>query len=63
MGKIITKKIKGMGWTAKIGLVLLCTLLTSVFMYEGWYKPRFTEAATVTYGVTVPSTASVGTSS
>ena len=60
MGKALAKQITGMSWTAKLSLVLVCTVLTSVFMYEGWYKPRFTEAATVTYGVTVPSTASVG---
>ena len=60
MGKALAKQITGLSWTARISLVVICTLLTSVFMYEGWYKPRFTEAATVTYGVTVPSTATVG---
>ncbi len=45
MGKVITKKIRGMGWMARIGLVLLCTLLTSVFMQQGWYKPLASEAA------------------
>ena len=60
MGKALAKQITGMSWTARISLVLVCTLLASVFMYEGWYKPRYIEAATVTYGVTVPSTATVG---
>ena len=45
MGKVIAKRIKGMTWTAKISLVLLCTVLSSVFMYEGWYKPQATLAA------------------
>ena len=45
MGKALAKQITGMSWTAKISLVLLCTVLTSVFMYEGLYKPRYTEAA------------------
>lgn len=45
MGKVIGKKIKGMGWTAKVGLVLLCTLLTSVFMYQGWLRPLQSQAA------------------
>ncbi len=44
MGKVIASKIKGMSWYAKISLVLICTLLTSVFMYEGFYKPRGAQA-------------------
>ena len=56
MGKVLARQIKGMSWTARISLVLVGTLLTSVFMYEGWYKPRYTEAATVTYQVVVPNT-------
>jgi hypothetical protein len=45
MGKVITRKIRGMSWTAKVSLVLLCTVLTSVFMYQGWYKPKGAQAA------------------
>ena len=35
MGKVIVKKIDGMNVKAKISLVLMITLLTSVFMYQG----------------------------
>jgi hypothetical protein len=45
MGKVIARKIKGMTWSAKIGLTLVCTLLISVFMYQGWYQPLSTKAA------------------
>ena len=45
MGKALAKQITRMSWTAKLSLVLVCTLLTSVFMYEGWYQPRYTQAA------------------
>jgi hypothetical protein len=45
MGRVISKQIKGMSWMAKVSLVLLCTLLTSVFMYQGWYKPLQSQAA------------------
>ena len=40
MGKVIKKKIQGMSWWMKTSLVLILTLATTVFMYEGWYKPR-----------------------
>ena len=60
MGKVIKKKLNGMSWWMKTSLVLILTLATSVFMYHGWYKPLFVQAATVTYQVSVPSTASVG---
>ena len=45
MGKALAKQITGMSWRAKISLVLLCTLVLSVFMYEGWYQPKNTQAA------------------
>ena len=45
MGKVISKKIRGMSWMAKISLVTIVSLLTTIFMYEGWYKPRDTQAA------------------
>jgi len=47
MGKVITKKIQGMSWVFKTSLVLLLTLATSVFMYEGWYKPKQAAAAPI----------------
>ena len=49
MGKVITKKIQGMGWTARISLILICTLLSSIMMYEGWYKPRMIQAQVDSY--------------
>lgn len=48
MGKIIRNKIHGMSWLTKTSLVLLFTLVTSVFMYQGWYKPM-QAAAGVSY--------------
>ena len=48
MGKVITKKIQGMSWLTKTGLVLLLTLTSMVFMYEGWYKPKQLHAAITT---------------
>lgn len=48
-----------MNWWMKTSLVLLLTLATTIFMYEGWYKPKQSEAAltalvaaTVTYNAT-----------
>ena len=44
MGKVIAKKIDGMNLMAKISLVLMITILTSVFMYQGFFKPNSTQA-------------------
>ena len=44
MGKVMVKKIKGISWTARASLIMVCTLLMSVFMYQGWYKPRMIQA-------------------
>jgi trimeric autotransporter adhesin len=48
MGKVIQKKIQGMSLWAKISLVTTLTLLVSVFMYQGWYKPQQANAAVTT---------------
>jgi len=48
MGKVIVKNIKGMGWKAKITLIAMATLVFSVLIYQGWYKPR-EAASTVSY--------------
>ena len=45
MGKALAKQITGIGRTAKVSLVLICTVLTSVFMYEGWSQPNQVSAA------------------
>ena len=45
MGKVIQKKIQGMSLWAKFSLVTTLTLLVSVFMYQGWYKPSQVQAA------------------
>ena len=68
MGKVIKKKIQGMSWWMKTSLVLLLTLATSVFMYEGLYKPMQAQAAitqlvapTVVSAAGAPATASFAT--
>ena len=45
MGKVIQQKIQGMNIWAKVGLITTITLLVSVFMYQGWYKPKGAQAA------------------
>jgi predicted CxxxxCH...CXXCH cytochrome family protein len=45
MGKVIKKQIQGMSLWAKISLVTTLTLLVTVFMYQGWYKPQQAQAA------------------
>ncbi len=45
MGQVIRKQMKGMSWMAKVSMVLMITLLTSIFMYQGWYKPLQGQAA------------------
>ncbi|WP_156912234.1 fibronectin type III domain-containing protein [Citrifermentans bremense] len=44
----------------KTSLVLLFTLVTSVFMYQGWYKPMQLQAATVSYYPTMNTTTNLG---
>ncbi|MBT0652291.1 glycine-rich domain-containing protein [Geomobilimonas luticola] len=44
MGRVIAKKIRGMNLWVKVGLVTTLTLLVSVFMYQGWYKPKASQA-------------------
>lgn len=60
MGKVIKNKIQGMSWRLKAGLVLFLTLATTVFMYEGWYKPAQLKAATNTYYVMGDTTTALG---
>ncbi|MDO9307978.1 MAG: hypothetical protein Q7V04_02825, partial [Deltaproteobacteria bacterium] len=45
MGKIIAKKVRGMNMWAKGTLIVTVTLLVSMFMYQGWYKPKPAQAA------------------
>ena len=40
---------------AKVSLILIFTLVLSTFMYQGWYKPKFSEAAPTADGMTVYS--------
>lgn len=54
MGKAIKKQIQGMSWWARLSLVALLTLATTVFMYEGWYKPKQASAAIAVVGVSTP---------
>ncbi len=60
MGKVITRKIQGMSWWLKASLVLILTLVTSVFIYEGWYKPLPAQAATQTYYMQSDTTSNIG---
>ncbi|MDD2897327.1 MAG: hypothetical protein PHI31_01310, partial [Desulfuromonadaceae bacterium] len=52
MGKVITKKMNGMHWWMKTSIVLLLTLATTLFMYQGWYHPLPAQAAPATTGFT-----------
>jgi hypothetical protein len=45
MGNAVKNKIRGMGLTAKVGLVVTLTMLMSTFMYQGWYKPMMASAS------------------
>lgn len=45
MGKIIKKQIQGMHWWSKISLVLILTLVTTVFAGEGWFNPTTVQAS------------------
>ena len=47
MGRKIAKRIRGMNWMAKVSLILIFTLVLSTFMYQGWYKPKQSEAAPI----------------
>lgn len=44
-----------MNWKARISLMLVFAMLFSAFMYQGWYKPKFTEATGTTNGRVVHS--------
>lgn len=61
MGKVIKKKLNGMSWWMKTSLILLLTMATTMFMYQGWYKPAKSYAAAVRYDVWPGATTSVGT--
>ena len=45
MGKIIRNKVQGLSWWMKTSLVLLLTVATTVFMYQGLYAPKQAQAA------------------
>ncbi|MBI5099394.1 MAG: hypothetical protein HZB30_09185, partial [Nitrospirae bacterium] len=61
MGRIIAKKVRGMNWMAKISLVLVFTMVFSIFMYQGLYNPTPAHAANVVYHVRGLAAQSVGT--
>jgi hypothetical protein len=56
MGKVIATRIRGMNLPAKVCLVLICTLLTTLFMYEGWYQARNALATVTTFATAGTST-------
>jgi predicted CxxxxCH...CXXCH cytochrome family protein len=45
MAKVIKRKLNGMSWWMKTSIVLLLTMATTVFMYQGWYQPVPAQAA------------------
>jgi hypothetical protein len=45
MGKVLKKKLNGMGWRMKTSLILLLSLTATIFMYQGWHKPAEADAA------------------
>ncbi|GFO53604.1 hypothetical protein GMSM_06110 [Geomonas sp. Red276] len=57
MAKVLARQIRGMSWSAKVGMITIFTLLLSIFVYEGLFKPNFAGAATTTYNFTLDSTA------
>ncbi|MFZ2198795.1 MAG: hypothetical protein WAV13_13725, partial [Thermodesulfovibrionales bacterium] len=68
MGEIIKRKIRGMSWMSKISLVLIFTMMFSIFMYEGWYEPKPASAAVASLNTwtnvltnTIPNTISYTT--
>lgn len=58
MGKIIVKNIKGMGWKARFSLIAVFTLVFSVLIYQGWYKPREATSAVSYIAMTAAGAAS-----
>ncbi|GFO60521.1 hypothetical protein GMST_28460 [Geomonas silvestris] len=57
MGKMLSRQIRGLSFKTRVALVFLVTALSSIFMYEGWYKPAFVQAAATIYNFTMDSTA------
>lgn len=55
MGQIIKRKIQRMSLAAKLSLVMVFTMLISTFMYQGWYKPKESEAAPTSGGIAIYS--------
>lgn len=60
MGAMIAQRVRGMGWKARISLVLIFTLVFSTFMHQGWYKPMPAEAAVSLIGTAYRSTGTTG---
>ncbi|WP_298268792.1 CxxxxCH/CxxCH domain-containing protein [Geobacter sp.] len=49
MGRIIVRKVRGLTLRAKGALIIAITLLVTVFMYQGWYRPMLSRASVITY--------------
>lgn len=45
MGRLSADTVRGYNWMAKVGLVLLFTIVFSIFMFEGLYTPKRADAA------------------
>ncbi|RNC69410.1 MAG: CxxxxCH/CxxCH domain-containing protein [Desulfuromonadales bacterium] len=54
MGTTLARKIRGMSWWTKIGIVLM--LLTGILVYQGVFRPEMLNSATNTYYFTTDST-------
>ncbi|MDD2855816.1 MAG: Calx-beta domain-containing protein, partial [Desulfuromonadaceae bacterium] len=63
MGQVIKKKLNGMSWWMKTSLVLLLTMATTVFMYQGWYQPKDAKAAVITYYMQASTASTIGVDS
>ncbi len=50
MRKKTTKNTQSSGWMARTSLVLILTMLFSMFMHQGWYRPQRSEATGTTNG-------------
>ncbi|CAG0926530.1 hypothetical protein RHDC3_00070 [Rhodocyclaceae bacterium] len=53
MGTTLARKIRGMSWWTKIGIVFM--LLTGILVYQGVFQPQLLNSATKTYYFTLDS--------
>src|SRR5512133_1422593 len=56
MGNLINKKMRGLSVLQKTGLILMLTMLLSVFAYQGWYQPSGLHAVDIVETFTTAGT-------